>query len=116
DAKRMVDIATERDRKTAGEAAIAFYAKRNPAINPSVTHLNIDRVNDGAGGFREMQSIEEALDYAHARLARVTKEIKAGERKPGAKTRDLREGNGERFLDTIVGHLPWHMCEPDGTY
>ncbi len=116
DAKRMVDIATERDRKTAGEAAIAFYAKRNPAINPSVTHLNIDRVNDGAGGFRKMQSIEEGLDYAHARLARVTKEIKAGERKPGAKTRDLREGDGERFLDTIVGHLPWHMCEPDGTY
>lgn len=115
DAKRMVNIAEERDRKTAGQKAIDYYAEKNPAINPLVTHLNLDMVNDGQGGFREMRTIDEGLDYAHGRLKRCTKEIKAGERDDAARTRDLREGTGERFLDTIVGHLPGTMCEPDGT-
>ncbi|WP_156529338.1 hypothetical protein [Gordonia sp. 852002-10350_SCH5691597] len=73
-------------------------------------------VNDGDGGFRPMQSIEEALAYGDARLARMVKTPKAGSPKPDAATRDKREGTGERIGDTIVGHLPLGMCEPDGTY
>lgn len=92
-------ITREAQRKTEGPEAVAWYAKHNPAINPAKTHLNIDMVNDGAGGFRETESIDEVVAYGDDRALRV---------KPG-----LRDGN--RFAVTTVGHLPWAYLEPDGT-
>jgi len=106
----------EAERKTAGPEEVLRQASLNPAINPEMTHLNVDMVNDGEGSFRPMQSIEEALAYGDARVARLVKQPKAGSPKPDAATRDKREGSGERIGDTIVGHLPLGMCEPDGTY
>ncbi|PXW33689.1 UNVERIFIED_CONTAM: hypothetical protein DES50_102312 [Williamsia faeni] len=92
-------ITREAQRKTAGPEAIAWYAKHNPAINPAKTRLNIDMVNDGAGGFRATESIDEVVAYGDERALRV---------KPG-----LKDGN--RFAVTTVGHLPWAYLEPDGT-
>lgn len=99
DRKARRGITREAQRKTEGPKAIAWYAKHNPAINPAKTHLNIDMVNDGAGGFRETESIDEVVAYGDDRASRV---------KPG-----LRDGN--RFAVTTVGHLPWAYLEPDGT-
>lgn len=116
DRGRRAAIMKEAERKTAGMEETLKQAALNPAINPEMTWANVDMVNDGDGGFKPMQSIEEALQYGDARVARLTKTPKAGTPKPDAKTRDAREGTGERIGDTIVGQLPLGMCEPDGTY
>ncbi|MFM9378595.1 hypothetical protein [Gordonia sp. VNK21] len=99
DVQRRKHTLEESMRKTAGNGAVAYYAAQNPAINTAMTHRNIDFVNDGEGGYRDAASIDEVLAYGTARRARVTREIK----------------DGERHAVTVVGHLPMSMCEPDGT-
>ncbi|OBC01727.1 hypothetical protein [Gordonia sp. 852002-50395_SCH5434458] len=93
-------IAREAQRKTAGSDAVAYYARKNPAINTAKTHLNIDMVNDGAGGFRPTRHIEEVVAYGDRRVAHL---------KPG-----LKDGN--RYMVTTVFHCPWAYLEPDGTH
>ncbi|GEE00394.1 hypothetical protein nbrc107696_08400 [Gordonia spumicola] len=94
------NISTEAQRKTAGPEAVAWYAAQNPAVNIERTYLNVDRVNDGDGGFRETGSIAEVVAYGDAREERVRKNIKTG----------------ERFAVTQVHHLPWSYVEEDGTF
>ncbi|ANI91102.1 hypothetical protein [Dietzia timorensis] len=94
------NISTEAQRKTAGPEAVAWYAAQNPAVNIEKTYLNVDRVNDGDGGFRETGSIAEVVAYGDAREERVRKGIKTG----------------ERFAVTQVHHLPWSYVEEDGTF
>ncbi|MGI6795709.1 hypothetical protein [Gordonia sihwensis] len=98
DAKSRRSISTEAQRKTAGTAATAFYAAKNPSINPEMTHLNIDMVNDGDGSFRATASIEEVGRYGDERVARC---------------RGLADGH--RTMVTSVYHMPWAYLEPDGT-
>ncbi|QHN30786.1 hypothetical protein GII32_10700 [Gordonia amarae] len=97
--KSRRNISVEAQRKTAGDAAVAFYAAQNPAVNIDKTYLNVDRVNDGNGGFRETRSIDEVVAYGDAREERVRKGIKTG----------------ERFAVTRIYHLPWSYLEEDGT-
>lgn len=101
DANRQerMQLTREAQRAAAGPAVVNFYARLNPAINPARSHLNIDRVNDGAGGFRRTRSIDEVTTYGDGRVDRL---------RPG-----LKDGN--RHMVTVVGHLPWAYCEPDGT-
>ncbi|GAA4741868.1 hypothetical protein [Gordonia alkaliphila] len=93
------NITFEAQRKTAGPAAIALYARKNPAINPARTRLNVDMVNDGAGGFRETGDIEEVVRYGDERVARVAAKLSVG----------------NRVATTTVYHAPWAYLEPDGT-
>lgn len=93
------NITFEAQRKTAGPAAIALYARKNPAINPARTHLNVDMVNDGAGGFRETGDIEEVVRYGDERVAQVAAKLNVG----------------NRVATTTVYHAPWAYLEPDGT-
>lgn len=97
--KSRRNISIEAQRKTAGDAAVAFYAAQNPAINTAMTHRNIDMTNDGDGGFRPTSSIQEVVDYGDGREERVRKGIKTG----------------ERFAVTTVHQLPWGYVRPDGT-
>lgn len=99
DRARVKNALDEALRKTAGEGAVAFYAQKNPAINPAVSHLNIDMVNDGHGGFRTAASIAEVQGYIDQRRGRLTRELKAD----------------NRHLVTTVVHLPRAYTEPDGT-
>lgn len=99
DRARVKNALDEALRKTAGASAVAFYAQKNPAINPAVSHLNIDMVNDGAGGFRTAESIAEVQGYIEGRRGRLTRELKAD----------------HRHLVTTVVHLPRAYTEPDGT-
>lgn len=94
------NITAEAQRKSAGADAVAHYAAQNPAINTAMTRFNIDCVNDGTGGFRPTESVDEVVAYGDARLARLPKPPKGG----------------NRVAVTAVGHLPWGLCEPDGTY
>ncbi|WP_346075618.1 hypothetical protein [Gordonia cholesterolivorans] len=99
DRRSRAGITREAQRAVAGPAVVNWYASQNPAINVDKTHMNIDRVNDGHGGFRPTRSIGEVVAYGDERVQRV---------KPG-----LKDGN--RFAVTTVGQLPWAYCEPDGT-
>ncbi|MCM3897104.1 hypothetical protein ND991_18010 [Gordonia sputi] len=99
DSKARANITWEAQRKAAGPQAIAQYAAENPAINPAMTKHNIDRVNDGAGGWRETRSIVEVVAYGDDRVARMSAAPKSG----------------NRVALTTVGQLPWAYCEPDGT-
>lgn len=99
DSKARGNISWEAQRKTAGPKAVAQYAAANPAINVAKTHLNVDMVNDGAGGFRPTRSIAEVVAYGDDRVARMSTAPKMG----------------NRVALTTVGQLPWAYCEPDGT-
>lgn len=99
DSAARANISWESQRKTAGPKAIAQYAAGNPAINTAMTKHNIDRVNDGAGGWRETRSIAEVVKYGDDRVARMSAAPK----------------DGNRVALTTVGQLPWAYCEPDGT-
>ena len=99
DSQSRANITWEAQRKTAGPEAIAQYAAENPAINIAKTHLNVDRVNDGEGGWRETKSIAEVVAYGDERVSRMSSAPKAG----------------NRVALTTVGQLPWAYCEPDGT-
>lgn len=99
DSKARGNISWEAQRKTAGPKAIEQYAAANPAINVAQTHLNVDMVNDGAGGFRPTRSIAEVVAYGDGRVARMSTAPKMG----------------NRVALTTVGQLPWAYCEPDGT-
>lgn len=99
DSKARGNISWEAQRKTAGPKAIEQYAAANPAINVEKTHLNVDMVNDGAGGFRPTRSIAEVVAYGDDRVARMSTAPKMG----------------NRVALTTVGQLPWAYCEPDGT-
>ncbi|GAB03874.1 hypothetical protein GII30_15085 [Gordonia amarae] len=99
DSAARANISWEAQRKTAGPKAIAQYAAGNPAINTAMTKHNIDRVNDGAGGWRETRSIAEVVKYGDDRVARMSAAPK----------------DGNRVALTTVGQLPWAYCEPDGT-
>lgn len=81
-------------RKTAGEEAVAFWAKKNSNIVAAESSKNIDLVNDGAGGFRPARSLDDVVGYGDAREERVS---------------GLRDGH--RVALTIVGQLPLSMCE-----
>lgn len=99
DRVERLQITREAQRAVAGPAVVNFYARLNPAINPAKTHLNIDMVNAGDGTFRRTRSIGEVTAYGDERVERL---------RPG-----LKDGN--RHMVTVVGHLPWAYCEPDGT-
>jgi len=100
DRSTRANLTWEAQRKTGGSEAVARYAQQNPAINTEMTQFNVDRVNDGAGGFRETRVITEVVAYGDARRERLSTALKAG----------------NRHAVTSVGHLPWAYCEPDGTY
>lgn len=100
DRSTRANLTWEAQRKTGGAEAVARYAQQNPAINTEMTQFNVDRVNDGAGGFRETRVITEVVAYGDARRERLGTALKAG----------------NRHAVTSVGHLPWAYCEPDGTY
>ena len=99
DSKARGNISWEAQRKTAGPKAVAQYAAANPAINVEKTHLNVDMVNDGAGGFRPTRAIAEVVAYGDDRVARMSTAPRPG----------------NRVALTTVGQLPWAYCEPDGT-
>lgn len=94
-AERRVATMEEAARQTAGQTAIDHYASRTPDLVPADTHLNRDFVNDGAGGFKTMDSIAEIAAYGDAREARLT----------GFRPKD----DGKLFV-TGVFHLPLSMC------
>jgi len=94
-AERRVATMEEAARQTAGQTAIDHYASRTPDLVPADTHLNRDFVNDGAGGFKTMDSIAEIAAYGDAREARLT----------GFRPKD----DGKNFI-TGVFHLPLSMC------
>lgn len=100
DRSTRANLTWEAQRKTGGAEAVARYAQQNPAINTEMTQFNVDRVNDGAGGFRETRVITEVVAYGDARRERLSTALKAG----------------NRHAVTSVGHLPWAYCEPDGTH
>lgn len=110
DRGRRTATLEESMRNVAGQQASSHYATENPAINLARTPDNIDLVNDGEGGFRPARSIDEVVAYGDARVARVTRAIKAETVGADGTTRP-----GERFALTGVFHLPLDMCEPDGT-
>ncbi|MGP3707046.1 hypothetical protein [Gordonia paraffinivorans] len=109
DRARLTATLYEAMRKTAGERAVEKYALENPAINPARTAENWDFVNDGALGFREAESIEEVVDYAMSRRARLSKPVKGA---PLDEAPDSMEGNGEVFAETFVIPVPWDLLEP----
>ncbi|KXO90456.1 hypothetical protein [Tsukamurella pseudospumae] len=109
DSARRQNTLEESMRKTAGKAAVEFYAARNPAINTAKTKFNVDMVNDGNGGFRTAISIDEVVAYGDARVGRLSKKLKPHRFENG------KERGGERHALTIVGQAPWGLLEPDGT-
>lgn len=74
--------------------AVRIFAAKNENIVPSETHLNISAVNDGEGGWRRPDSIQEIIGYGDARTTRVKRKIS-----PKSQT-----------MTTIVAHLPKSMC------
>ncbi|HNP55888.1 MAG TPA: hypothetical protein PK331_13025 [Gordonia sp. (in: high G+C Gram-positive bacteria)] len=110
DRARLTATLYEAMRKTAGERATEKYALENPAINPARTAENWDFVYDEAtGDFREATSIEEVVDYAMSRRARLSKPVKGA---PLDEAPDSMEGNGEVFAETFVIPVPWDLLEP----
>ena len=119
DAERMSNVADEACRKSAGADVIAHYAKKNPSINPEMTHANIDMVViDGVE--REMtgpDDVAEALEYGWSRRDRLSRAIQGGEPgDPSAPRREDREPRGDRMVVLTAAHLPMKMCEPDGSF
>ncbi|UZF54050.1 hypothetical protein LH935_14890 [Gordonia polyisoprenivorans] len=115
----MSNVADEACRKSAGADVIAYYAKKNPSINPEMTHANIDMVViDGVE--REMtgpDDIAEALEYGWSRRDRLSRAIQGGEPgDPRAPRREDREPKGDRMVVLTAAHLPMKMCEPDGSF
>ncbi|MBF6271615.1 hypothetical protein [Nocardia farcinica] len=110
DRARLTATFYEAMRKTAGERAIEKYALENPAINPARTAENWDFVYDEAtGDFREATSIEEVVDYAMNRRARLSKPVKGA---PLDEAPSSMEGSGEVFSETFVIPVPWDLLEP----
>ena len=75
--------------------AADFFASQNASIVREETHLNVAAVNDGAGGFRRPDSIDEVLDYGDARSAKVKRKLQ-----PTQST-----------ISSFVVFLPRTMCE-----
>ena len=76
-------------------AAADYFASQNRSIVRSETDLNVTRVNDGEGGFRRPDSVDDVLDYGDVRSARVERKLN-----PKWST-----------ASTFVVMLPKSMCE-----
>jgi len=94
-ATRKRNALEEAARQTAGPRAVAFYGARTPSLVPADTHLNVDFVNDGNGGFKPMTDINDVVAYGEERVGRLT----------GVKPKDSNTS-----WITSVFHLPLSMC------
>lgn len=106
------DLLREAHRDLDMAEAEYFASKPKSSIVLDDTHLNVSRVNDGAGGFRKPQSIDEILDYGDARIG--TSQNPKGEDRIGDTG---RKWNAKSFETTLIAaHLPKTMCREIPNY
>lgn len=97
------------------EAAITYWADRNPNIVVADEALNEAYVNDGAGGFERCTEWAEVLKYGAERIERVNRKRKIRADAPNKKTGKIEGGTVTTTM--IVAHLPKSMCnEVPGFY